>query len=568
MTVTLLRCAVRDDRHMSPLPPGPRWPKAVQTLAWWSRALPFYERCRATYGPRFTMRVLGAPPFVHITDPDEIRQLFTAPPEILHPGEGAKILEPVVGSRSVLLLDEKEHLAQRRLLLPGFHGERMQALTGLVEEVADRTVAQWPRDTPVALHEPLQQVTLEIILRAVFGLDPGPRLDQLRALLTEHIRVGAGPVGVFPPLQRDLGPRSPGGAFARTKAAIRASLRELVDERRAEAAASDAGTGAGRSDILATLLDATHEDGTPMSFDEIHDELMTALVAGHETTASQLAWTFTRLAHEPGVVRELTREVDAGDGEAYLTATINESLRRRPVLPNAQPRMTTGEYELGGWTYPAGVALSPNAYLVHHDPALYPDPYAFRPERFLEGKAGSTYTFIPFGGGRRRCLGAAFAQLEMRVVLKAVLREAEIRPAHGDGRVELARRRSITLSPKAGRARGAGDPRGRGRGRGSARERPQREQHADGRVAARTHEHPAAQEPPAAPVGGEDALPWLERLDPREPLAVPLVALLEVVGERAAEAREERAQEHGGEAHEEVGRHVPHIIGRALPFLG
>lgn len=434
---------------MSQLPPGPRWPKAVQTLAWWSRALPFYERCRATYGPRFTMRVLGAPPFVHITDPDEIRQLFTAPPEVLHPGEGAAILEPIVGPRSVLLLDEKEHLAQRRLLLPGFHGERMQALTGLVEEVAERSVSAWPRDTPVALHEPLQQVTLEIILRAVFGLDPGPRLDRLRALLTEHIRVGAGPVGVFPPLQRDLGPGSPGGRFLRTKAAIRASLRELVDERRAEATAAGAAGATGRSDILATLLDATHEDGTPMSFDEIHDELMTALVAGHETTASQLAWTFTRLAHEPGVVRELTREIDAGDGQTYLSATITESLRQRPVLPNAQPRLTTTEYELGGWTYPAGVALSPNAYLVHHDPALYPDPYAFRPERFLETQPG-TYTFIPFGGGRRRCLGAAFAQLEMRVVLRAVLREAEIRPATGDGRVELARRRSITLSPKRG----------------------------------------------------------------------------------------------------------------------
>jgi len=435
---------------MSQLPPGPRWPKAVQTLAWWSRSLPFYERCRATYGPRFTMRVIGTPPFVHITDPDEIRQLFTAPPEVLHPGEGAKILEPIVGPRSVLLLDEKAHLAQRRLLLPGFHGERMQALTGLVEEVTERAVAEWPRDTPVALHEPLQQVTLEIILRAVFGLDPGPRLDQLRALLTDHIRVGAGVVGVFPPLQKDLGPRSPGGAFLRTKAAIRASLRELVDERRAEAATAAASGGdPGRSDILATLLEATHEDGTPMSFDEIHDELMTALVAGHETTASQLARTFTRPAHEPGVVRELTREIDQDDGQAYLTATITESLRHRPVLPNAQPRLTMSEYELGGWTYPAGVALSPNAYLVHHDPALYPDPYAFRPERFLDTQPG-TYTFIPFGGGRRRCLGAAFAQLEMRVVLKAVLREAEIRPADGDGRAELARRRSITLSPKRG----------------------------------------------------------------------------------------------------------------------
>jgi cytochrome P450 len=196
------------------------------------------------------------------------------------------------------------------------------------------------------------------------------------------------------------------------------------------------------------LLLAEHEDGSPMSYEEIRDELMTALVAGHETTASQLAWTFAALAREPGVVRELARELDSGDDDAYLTATINESMRRRPVLPNAEPRLTKQTFETAHWTYPEGVVLGVNSYLVHHDPAIYPDPYAFRPERFLDEGPG-TYTFLPFGGGRRRCIGASFAILEMKAVLRAVVRRDELRPAAGGG-VEISRRRSITISPNAG----------------------------------------------------------------------------------------------------------------------
>jgi cytochrome P450 len=424
---------------MPTTPPGPSWPAAVQTWAWWSRPIPFFERARARYGHRFTIKLLITPPFVHLSDPDEIKQVFTAPPDVLHPGEGAAILEPVVGPNSVILLDEQPHMEQRKLMLPAFHGERMQRLTGLVTEVTEREVASWPRDTPAPLHGRLQGLTLEIILRAVFGLDPGPRLDRLRTLLTRIIEVGATPIALMPPLQKDLGPWSPGGRFAAMKREVDGLIAELVDERRAETAERD--------DILAMLLLATHEDGSPMTFEEIRDELMTALVAGHETTASQLAWTFEMLSREPGVVRELQRELDGGDSEAYLNATINESMRRRPVLPNAEPRLTMQEVEIGDWTYPKGVVLGASAYLVHHDPSIYPDPYAFRPERFLEQPPG-TYTFIPFGGGRRRCLGASFAQLEMRVVLRHVLSRCDVRPG-GDG-PEIVRRRSITMSPIRG----------------------------------------------------------------------------------------------------------------------
>jgi cytochrome P450 len=305
--------------------------------------------------------------------------------------------------------------------------------------VTEREVASWPRDAATPLHRPLQGLTLEIILRAVFGLDPGPRLDRLRVLLTRALDLGASPASMMPVLRRDLGPWSPGGRFYAVIREIDGHIAELVDERRAEAS--------GRDDILSTLLEATHEDGSPMSFAELRDELMTALVAGHETTASQLAWTFAMLAREPGVVREIQRELDAGDGESYLTATINESMRRRPVLPNAEPRLTMREVTIGDWTYPEGVVLGANAYLVHHDPEIYPDPYAFRPERFLDDPPG-TYTFIPFGGGRRRCLGASFAQLEMRVVLREVLSRCDVRA--GGGGPEIVQRRNITMSPAQG----------------------------------------------------------------------------------------------------------------------
>jgi cytochrome P450 len=309
-------------------------------------------------------------------------------------------------------------------------------------DVAEREAASWPRDVPIALHKRLQALTLEVILRAVFGLDPGDRLDALRDRLTRLLELGARPLGMIPQLQRDLGPLTPFPEFERLKAEADALIYELIDERRA-----DLGEAGERDDVLAMLLEARHEDGSPMSPDELRDELMTLLVAGHETTASELAWAFERLVREPAVLRRLTDEIDAGDGDEYLTATIQETLRRRPVLPNAAPRLVKQPVEVGGWEYPTGACLVANAYLVHHDPDIYPDPYAFRPERFLDSPPG-TYTWIPFGGGRRRCLGASFALLEMKLVLRAVLSRAAVEPG-GEG-LELSRRRSITLSPRRG----------------------------------------------------------------------------------------------------------------------
>jgi cytochrome P450 len=418
------------------LPPGPRMPTVLQTIGWWSRPIAFLERCRARYGKRFTIRLVGQSPFVIISDPDEIKAIFQAPPDVLHPGEGAHIIEPVVGPNSVILLDEDAHMQQRKLLLPAFHGEKMQALAGAMAEIAEREVGTWPLDEPVWLHPRLQRLTMEVILRTVFGLQGGAQLDRLRDLLTEILAFGDSPVSLLPPAQRLLSGRGRFGRFERNSRQADELIYELIDERRRT-------DGAG-NDVLALLLSARHSDDSPMSAQELRDELITALTAGHETTASELAWAVERIAREPEVQQRLHREIAAGDDDSYLSATIHEILRHRPVISNAEPRLVKKPFELGGITYRPGVVLFASAYLVQHDPDVYPDPYAFRPERFLHEQPG-TYTWIPFGGGRRRCIGASFALLEMRLVLRALLERCSLSPAGAPART--ARRRGITIRP-------------------------------------------------------------------------------------------------------------------------
>jgi cytochrome P450 len=427
----------------SALPPGPAAPQAVQFLGFWMRPLAYLERCRARYGKRFTIRLPLTPPFVMLTDPDEVKQVFTAPPDVLEPGRGARVLEPVVGANSVILLDEPAHMEQRKLMLPAFHGERMERLTGLMEEVAAAEIADLPRRTPVPLHPHMQELTLKIILRAVFGIDPGARFDSLRQRLQEMLAFGDKPISLVPPkpdgrvakVAERVGPFA---KFVRIQEEVDEILFALIAERREE--------GADRDDVLTMLLAARHEDGSPMSEQEIRDELLTLLVAGHETTATSLAWAFERLLREPRVLSRLIEEVD-GEDDAYVTATIQETLRARPVLPNVAPRYVAKPIEVGGWEYPIGCSLVANGYLIHHDPDIYPEPYAFRPERFLDEQPG-TYTWIPFGGGRRRCLGASFAMLEMKVVMRQLLRTCTLSAA--DGGVEMARRRNITVRPLDG----------------------------------------------------------------------------------------------------------------------
>lgn len=425
------------------LPPGPPYPSLIQSVGFWTRPLAFLERCRERYGKRFTLKLPLTPPFVMLTDPDEVKEVFTAPPDVLQPGRGARVLEPVVGANSVILLDQAPHMEQRKLMLPAFHGERMERLAGLMAEVTAEEISALPRNVPVELHPRMQDLTLKIILRAVFGVDPGARFDALRQRLQAMLEFGDRPISLMPPppenpVTRVLERVGPFSHFVRLQAEVDELLFELIGERRRERAERD--------DVLAMLLEARHEDGSPMGEQEIRDELLTLLVAGHETTASALAWAFERLAQEPRVLAQLVDAVDDGNDD-YVTATIQETLRIRPVLPNVAPRFVAKPIEIGGRTYPTGCSLVANGYLIHHDPEIYPEPYAFRPERFLNEPPG-TYSWIPFGGGRRRCLGASFAMLEMKIVLRSLLGSHVLHPAGERG--EPARRRNVTVKPSGG----------------------------------------------------------------------------------------------------------------------
>jgi hypothetical protein len=397
---------------------------------------------RERYGKRFTVQLPFQAPFVILADPADIKELFMADPEAIHPGEGARILEPLVGRKSVILLDEAEHMEQRKLMLPAFHGEKMKAMVGLMSELTDRQIATWPTGEAVGLHSRLQGLTLEIILRAVFGLEQGQRLDDLRAGLTEVLAFSENPLSLMPWAHR-FGRFIPQlRRFDKVMARTNELIFEQVHERR-EAAHRGEELG---DDVLAMLLGARHEDGSEMTDEELRDELVTALVAGHETTASQLAWAFTAIARAPHVAESLRAEVEDGTGDDYVNATVNEILRLHPVLPNAEPRLTKRPVTIGGVDYPAGVALLASAFLVHHDPEIYPEPFAFRPERFV-GVTPGTYTWLPFGGGRRRCLGASFALQEMKIVLRAVVERFDLAPV---GDPEKTTRRSITFSPSRG----------------------------------------------------------------------------------------------------------------------
>ncbi len=425
------------------LPPGPSYPTLIQVIGIWTRPYAVFEHCRAKYGKRFTLSLPFSPPFVAISEPDQVKEVYTAPPDVLHPGEGTRILEPLVGRNSVILLDEDPHMEQRKLMLPAFHGERMQRLASLVEEVTQQEISSWQSGETIELMPRMQALTLEVILRAIFGFDPGPRLDAMRERLSALLAYGDSPVTLLPEppgwLLRLSNRTGPLRGFLDTRNEVDRLVFEQIAERRRDSE--------DRDDVLGMLLAARHEDGSPMSDQELRDELITLLAAGHETTASTLGWAFERLSREHRVRRRLLDEIEDGGDDAYLTATIQETLRRRPVLPNTEPRLVKEPYEVGGWLYPEGCALVANAYLLHHDPDVYPDPSAFRPAGFLAEPPG-TYTWIPCGGGRRRCLGASFAMLEMKIVLPSVLRRFDLHPS--EAAAEPPRRRNISVRPGRG----------------------------------------------------------------------------------------------------------------------
>ena len=422
------------------LPPGPAYPRALSTLGWVARPAPFMERCRDRYGPAFTLKVVHEGTWVFMSDPDAVKQVFTGDPRLLHAGEANLVLKPFLGRNSVLLLDEDPHMTQRKLMLPAFHGERMQRYGDLMREAAEEEIARWPVGEPFPVWPGMQAITLEVIMRAVFGIREADRLDQLRSVLRETLDWSVRPSRIL--LFVALGPRRFGAlpAFKRAFEPLDELIFAEIRRRREDPDLEE------RDDILSMLVQARHEDGSPMSDQELRDELMTLLVAGHETTATALAWAVERLLRHPDKLERLRAEAEAGEDE-YLDAVVKETLRLRPVIPIVL-RMLKEPMEIGGWNLPAGVSVAPCIYLMHRDPEIYPEPSRFRPERFLEQPAG-TYTWIPFGGGVRRCLGGSFAMLEMKTVLEALARRARLRP-EAPASSERIRRRAVTWTPSRG----------------------------------------------------------------------------------------------------------------------
>ena len=406
----------------------------------------FFDECRRTTGDYFTLRVGGSGSgrtMVFTADPEAVKRVFTGDPALLHAGEANIILAPVLGTRSVLLLDGPEHMRQRKLMLPSFHGERMRRYERTMEEAAQWHVAGWPRGRPFSALPSLQAITLDVIMRAVFGVDDQRRAEQLTKALRGVLDMSTSRFAMLRlalSAPRDGHPEER-GAWARLIAAKGAAdelIYEQIHARRGDRVRRSRGT-----DVLSMLLSARDEDGRELTDVELRDELMTLLVAGHETTATAISWTLERIVRHPDVLERLTGDYS----DDYLDAVIKETLRLRPVVP-AVARTLQEPMEFGGWLLPAGVNIAPSIYLLHRRADLYPDPEAFRPERFL-GRTPGTYEWIPFGGGTRRCLGASFALMEMRVVLRTVLRSVTLKTsAAAEG--ESVQRRAVTFAPARG----------------------------------------------------------------------------------------------------------------------
>jgi cytochrome P450 len=413
---------------------------AGQVLRWAARPEPFMHSCRRRYGNAFTVRFAQIGTIVFVTHPDAVKQVFTASDDVLRAGEANSSLEPVLGPSSVLLLDGSEHLRARRLMLPPFHGERMARYEELMAQIADEAMDGWPAGFPFELQPRMQAITLDIIVRVVFGVREPGQLERVRAALLELLDVSTSRRVMLPWLRRDLGPMSPWRRFLQTRDRVDEVLYDEIRRRRSAADLAD------RDDILSLLLQSRTEEGEGLSDQELRDELVTLLVAGHETTATTLAWAFERLLRDREAMERLEADARGESDDGYADAVVHETLRLRAPIPIVA-RMVKQPFELDGHELPPGVMVAPCIYLLHRRPDVYPDPERFSPQRFV-GEQPGTYTWIPFGGGRRRCLGATFALFEMKVVLRTIVARTRLRAAEPKG--ESMRRRAIVFAPGRG----------------------------------------------------------------------------------------------------------------------
>jgi cytochrome P450 len=422
-------------------PPGSKAPSLLQALRYARDPLGFLVELQRRYGDIFTLSFPFFGRLVYVADPALVKELFTGSPEQFHAGEAnATVLEPALGPNSVLTLDDAAHMQQRKLLLPPFHGERVRGYGELIRETTLKQMQTWPVGEPFALRPHTQRITLAVIMRAVFGVHDEQRLARFELLIDDFSkRVGL--ITTFPALRKNFGPGSPWPRFLRSRAKLDEFIYEEIGLRRKEVEAGEEG----HDDVLSLLLKARHDDGSPMSDEELRDELVTVLGAGHETTATGLAWAMERLLRTPRVLSKLRDSITAGEDD-YLDATVRETLRARPVIVDVA-RKLKAPTRIGGYELSKGSFVMAAIAALHYREDLFPNREEFRPERFLEGKADN-YAWIPFGGGVRRCIGAAFAEYEMRVILREFVGRAEL--SAPNPKPEKVKVRNITLAPGRG----------------------------------------------------------------------------------------------------------------------
>lgn len=425
--------------------------RRLRMLQWIFTPFEALERRAKRYGEVFVISKNTSPLVVYFSNPKAIEQIFTANPELFDTSSGSKILLPLLGEHSLILLDGMKHQRQRRLLMPPFHGDRLRTYGETIGEISQQVISQWQVNAPITVRASMQEISLRVILSTVFGLHQGERYDQLRKVLTSLLDSVASPLSsmllFFPSLQKDWGAWSPWGRFRRLKQQIDQLLIAEIRERRNQADSN-------RNDILSLLLEARDETGQPMTDEELRDELVTLLFAGHETTASALAWALYWLDYLPEVREKLLKELDLAatlDPNViarlpYLNAVCCETLRIYPIALNPFPRIVKAPVQIMGYQFEPGTLLLPSIYLTHQREDIYPEPKLFKPERFLE-RQFSAYEYLPFGGSNRRCIGAAFALFEMKLVLATILSRYELKLT--SSRPVKPTRRGLTVAPPA-----------------------------------------------------------------------------------------------------------------------
>jgi cytochrome P450 family 110 len=435
------------------LPPSLPIPAPIQSVFWIRQPTQFMRVCQRRYGSAFRLKFLPLDISL-FSHPDAIRTIFAAKPPDMHAGKVNRILRVVVGESSVLLLDGDEHLRHRKLLMPSFHGERMRFYGETMAGITRNVMESWPEGRAFSLHPSTQEITLQIILRTVFGADEGAQLNRLRDQIVRLLSVAeyraAFPIMIYLSRRPELETQKPWSWMLRERHKTDALLYAQIAERHADPDAH------ARKDVLAMLMQARDDDGQPLTDRELRDELMTALAAGHETTATALAWAFERILSTPAVYERLRDEIDAAGGQQaspdklaalpYLDATIKEVLRLRPVVPIVG-RILQKDTQIAGYDLPSGTAVGACIYLAHRNPDVYPEPEAFRPERFIETPPDPV-SWFPFGGGIRRCVGAQFASYEMKIVLATMLAAYDFTLAQKTP--ARTRRRAVTLWPEGG----------------------------------------------------------------------------------------------------------------------